>query len=432
MPIKLKIALYIALLSLILISYFFVAKTLYPTPPEIDIPEYGITNKNIGLLVKKNDPLSIQTAEIYQKARGIPAENIFYLDLPDEANISPEKFILLHQALTEKTGDHIQAFVATWQAPYRVNCMSITSALAFGYDKRWCQARQNECLPTPNSTYFNSNTDNPWNTLKIRPSMLLTGKDISEITSLIQRGVASDATRPKANAYLINTTDAARSARKAIFQKFAENFPKNNLLEIHFLDATNEESNESIAFKRNILVYETGLVNVPYINTNHYLPGAIADHLTSFGGQGLSEEGQMKAFRWLEAGVTGSYGTVVEPCNFVQKYPNPSIFIPRYLRGETLIEAYWKSVQQPSEGLFIGEPLAKPYDLLQVSALGGNLTIVTNRLKSNRRYQLLEWQEVSQEFKNITANFRTSKLGNETIIQAKNTYSKRYRLIEVN
>jgi len=431
MPIKLKIALYIALLSLILLSYSFVAKTLYPTAPEIELPEYGIHHKNIGLLVKKNDPLSMQTAEIYQKERGIPTENIFYLDLPDEANISPEKFNQLHQKLTQKAGDRIQAFVATWQAPYRVNCMSITSALAFGYDKHWCQASQKKCLPTPNSTYFNANIDTPWSTLKIRPSMLLTGKDISEISSLIQRGVESDATRPKANAYLINTTDAARSSRKVIFKKFSENFPKNNLLEIHFLDATNEEDDESIAFKHNILVYETGLASVPYINTNHYLPGAIADHLTSFGGQGLSEEGQMKAFRWLEAGVTGSYGTVVEPCNFVQKYPNPSIFIPRYLRGETLIEAYWKSVQQPSEGLFIGEPLAKPYDLLQVSTLGGTLTIATNRLKAHKKYQLLEWNEKEQRFQKIPANFRSSRLGNETIIQAKNTYSKKYKLIEI-
>ena len=29
--------------------------------------------------------------------------------------------------------------------------------------------------------------------------------------------------------------------------------------------------------------------------------------------------------------------------------------------GDTLIEAYWKSVQQPGEGIFIGEPLARPW-----------------------------------------------------------------------
>jgi hypothetical protein len=32
-----------------------------------------------------------------------------------------------------------------------------------------------------------------------------------------------------------------------------------------------------------------------------------------------------------------------------------------YLRGSTLIEAYWKSVAQTGQGLFVGEPLAKPF-----------------------------------------------------------------------
>jgi hypothetical protein len=37
------------------------------------------------------------------------------------------------------------------------------------------------------------------------------------------------------------------------------------------------------------------------------------------------------------------------------------VFFDHYLRGETLLEAYWKSVAMPGQGLFIGEPLARPY-----------------------------------------------------------------------
>jgi xylose isomerase len=32
-----------------------------------------------------------------------------------------------------------------------------------------------------------------------------------------------------------------------------------------------------------------------------------------------------------------------------------------YLSGDTAIEAYWKSVVWPGQGVFIGEPLARPY-----------------------------------------------------------------------
>jgi len=73
------------------------------------------------------------------------------------------------------------------------------------------------------------------------------------------------------------------------------------------------------------------------------------------------QQGILAALRWREAGATGSYGTVAEPCNLPQKFPNPAIVIGRYLRGETLIEAYWKSVLMPGQGIFIGEPLAAPF-----------------------------------------------------------------------
>ena len=87
---------------------------------------------------------------------------------------------------------------------------------------------------------------------------------------------------------------------------------------------------------------------------------AVADHLTSAGGalQGGSE---MSALAWLNQGATGSYGAVSEPCNRITKFPNPAVFMNHYLRGDTLLEAYWKSVEMPGQGLFIGEPLARPY-----------------------------------------------------------------------
>jgi uncharacterized protein (TIGR03790 family) len=69
----------------------------------------------------------------------------------------------------------------------------------------------------------------------------------------------------------------------------------------------------------------------------------------------------MSALRWLEAGATGSYGAVVEPCNLTQKFPNPALVAANYLNGDTLIEAYWKSVAMPGQGVFIGEPLATPF-----------------------------------------------------------------------
>jgi uncharacterized protein (TIGR03790 family) len=78
-------------------------------------------------------------------------------------------------------------------------------------------------------------------------------------------------------------------------------------------------------------------------------------------GGDLLGTGQMSVLRWLQAGSTATYGTVSEPCNHWQKFPNPLVLLKHYLHGETATEAYWKSVAWPTQGLFVGEPLAAPY-----------------------------------------------------------------------
>ena len=95
--------------------------------------------------------------------------------------------------------------------------------------------------------------------------------------------------------------------------------------------------------------------------TNTHLPGAVADHLTNLSAAFGGASGQTQATDWLKAGATASYGTVTEPCNYTEKFPRASVLVRQYQRGQTLIEAYWKSVQWPGEGLFVGEPLAKPW-----------------------------------------------------------------------
>ena len=136
-----------------------------------------------------------------------------------------------------------------------------------------------------------------------------------------------------------------------------------------------------------MLFYLTGLATVSGIATNTYLPGAIADHLTSYGGA-LTGGGQMSVVRWLEAGATASYGTVVEPCNFTAKFPEASTLVAFYYRGQTAIEAYWKSVAWPGEGIFVGEPLARPWGSAQVTFNGGTLTIRLTWLDPSRTYEL--------------------------------------------
>lgn len=325
-----------------------------------------LTGKNVLVLFKQNDSLSKKIADYYLQKRAVPKSQLIGIKLSTANNstISPSQFADIQQQIKPYLTDQIKVLLLTWHAPYRVGCMSITSAFSLGFDEKYCSHNKNHitgCHMTANSPFFNAKAHQLWQSDTIRLTMMLSGRRFEEVKELVDRGVKADNSQPNGDAYLVRTQDAQRSTRWRMFKKLADIWPEQKGLQIHYVDDHHLTQDTSIKNKNNILFYLTGYTQVPDIKSNHYLPGAIADHLTSTGGAGISNQGQMKAFRWLEAGVTGSYGTVIEPCNYPQKFPNAQILIPSYVGGDSLVEAYWKSVQQPGEGLFIGEPLACPW-----------------------------------------------------------------------
>ncbi|HMH75989.1 MAG TPA: TIGR03790 family protein, partial [Candidatus Udaeobacter sp.] len=219
---------------------------------------------------------------------------------------------------------------------------------AFGFDPAFCAEG---CRPTRRSAYFNSPSRAPFADLALRPAMLLAGQSVAEGKALIDRGVAADATFPGGPAYLLSTSDRPRNTRAAGYAMLDAMKPR---VRVERLEA------DELRDRRDVLFYFTGLPAVAGLETLRFRPGAIADHLTSTGGE-LTGHAQMSVLRWLEAGATASYGTVAEPCNFTTKFPQPALAIARYTRGETVLEAYWKSVAMPGQGVFVGEPLAAPF-----------------------------------------------------------------------
>jgi uncharacterized protein (TIGR03790 family) len=309
-----------------------------------------LTPRKLGLIVNQRDPLSLEIAEYYQVRRGIPPENVVRVEFdPTQTVLSVEAFQGIWEMVQAQTPESVQAYALTWAQPYRVDCMSITAAFTFGFDQSFCAQG---CQATAVSPYFNSAHANPADTLNIRPTMALAATSDQAARGLIERGIAADYLAPSGTAYLMNTRDAARNVRSHTYAEIQTQLgPWFNLQVIN---------DNQITGRFDVMFYFTGLAQVPAIATNQYHPGAVADHLTSLGGQ-LTDSTQMSSLRWLEAGATGSYGTVVEPCNFPQKFPHPGVLMAHYLNGDTLIEAYWKSVLMPGQGIFIGEPLARPF-----------------------------------------------------------------------
>ncbi len=306
---------------------------------------------DLAVIVNDADPTSLRIAEYYKYRRRIPERNIIHVRFtPGHSTMSRTEFQRVKVEVDRATPSHVQAYALAWTQPYRVDCMSITTAFAAGFDAAFCA---NGCGPTRPSAYFNSNSHRPYDDYGLRPTMMLAGRNFDEVQKLIDRGVASDHSFPHGTGYLVSTSDKARNVRAVAYPEIVERYSGSSF-DIRLVRAN------FIQNRKNVLFYFTGIIRVLALDSIRFVPGAIADHLTSAGGV-LTGNDQMSILRWLQAGATASYGAVSEPCNFPEKFPQPGIVIDRYLRGERLIEAYWKSVAWPGQGLFVGEPLADPF-----------------------------------------------------------------------
>ena len=311
--------------------------------------------KDLGLVINTDDPYSVAVGAFYKTARKLTDAQVLRVRIPVRAELSPVEFALLQSQIDKFFGTGTQALALAWNQPFAVACNSITGALALGFDPALCAQ---SCAPSRTSRYFNSATLRPHTDLKMRPSMLLAAKTVPMAEAMIERGVASDhtlgwwITPPVHAAYLI-TSDAARSTRAALF-------PPPGPIRSAGVDVYVQRSDVLSHIDR-LLLYQTGLAAVQSLNTLQWVPGGLGDHLTSYGGRIDGTGGQMSALEWIASGATASYGTVSEPCSHPQKFPHPQIVLLHYIQGASLLEAYWKSVAWPQQGLFIGEPLAAPF-----------------------------------------------------------------------
>lgn len=322
-----------------------------PTPTRL-------TAKDLGLVINTGDPYSVAVGEYYAQRRGIPADQIMRVSLPVRASLSAVEFETLAADVRGRMGPQVQALALAWVEPYAVECNSITSALTLGFQPAVCQ---NTCAPSAPSRLFGSTSARPMADLGLRPSMLLASGSVEHAKALIDRGIASDQQLgkrgvPIASAVFVSTPDKARNVRAAAYP------PKRTFANAGFQivrrDAADAADTKPL---QRVVVYQTGLVRVPRPDAINWLTGALADHLTSFGGVLRGTGEQMSAMDWLDAGATASYGTVSEPCNHLQKFPHPQVVLARYVQGATALEAYWSSVAWPAQGVFIGEPLAAPF-----------------------------------------------------------------------
>lgn len=308
----------------------------------------GLDAKRLGVIFNVDDPRSREIALYYAQQRSIQKDHLIGIHLPDADSVSPKDFAPLRAHVLDQLPSEIQSLVLVWSRPYAVGCMSITSAFAAGYRAEFCEPG---CGLTEKNPLFDSDGWLPADTVGWWPAMLLPSNDLALARDLIDRGVK--ASRGSGSiVYLVSTRDSARNVRAATYAAVSASLSRRQSVLLLSTPVRGEVSDA--------IGYFTGTARVEEIARIHFTPGAIADHLTSTAGV-LFGSDQMAALAWLKQGATASYGTVSEPCNHLEKFPDIAVLWRHYLSGETALEAYWKSVRMPGQGLFIGEPLARPF-----------------------------------------------------------------------
>ena len=363
----------------------------------LTLPASGLAPADLAVVVAEGDALSEAVGAAYLAARGVPAANLVRVKVNTASEtITSVDFLLLKADIDAKlaaAAPAAQATLLTWAAPSRVvgACsMGITSAMALGFDTRYCNPNPSTsaCASTAASPLYDSESHRPHAELQLRPSMLLGARTLDAAKALINRGVAADATRPAGEGWLVRTADTNRNVRWTDFVTLPAAWA--GALALNYVDnSAGLPAANSLSAKSDVLFYLTGLVSVANLSTIQFRPGALADTLTSTGGNLPNGGGQMPITAWLDAGATASYGTVEEPCNFQQKFSRASVLVDQYWRGATAIEAYWKAVQWPGQGLFVGEPLAQPFrDTPGFAIVAGEYQLKTRSLRPGSRYSL--------------------------------------------
>ena len=309
----------------------------------------GLSPSRLGVLYNVEDPSSRDIAQYYAAQRGVPLRNVIGVHLPSRNSISPAEFAPVRDGVLDQLPSSVQSVVLLWSRPYAVGCMAITTAFAAGYLAGFCEPGCARTLPNP---LYDTDGWLPADTIGWWPAMLLPTDDPALARALIQRGIAADKGGSAGIAYLVRTQDTARNVRAASYRDVELLLAKRLAIRELTTPVTQEVAD--------VIAYFTGAAEVQELSRIRFVPGAAADHLTSTGGV-LTGGHQMSALAWIRQGATASYGTVTEPCSHVGKFPSPGVFLQHYTNGETVMEAYWKSVAMPGQGLFIGEPLARPF-----------------------------------------------------------------------
>lgn len=335
----------------------------------------GGSGLNVVVVVNQNSTNSIQLGNYYCEKRQVPPQNLLRASWAG-GNVAWQKSDFQSVVLNplrsmlsaRQSANQIDYVLLSMDFPYRVTdasgANSTTAALFYGFvpdDPAPGPGLPASCsLP---SASFNPYAGSEYPFRYVAPgssqtnflTVMLTASNLAQAKLVIDHGTAGDGTFPTQTVCLGKSDDGARNIRYALFDNAIFN---TRLRGNYSMQRINTNSPNNLGC---LLGYQNGyqFISPPLAL---FSPGALADQLTSFGGALFEVSDHTTALVFLNAGAIGSYGTVVEPCAYLQKFPAAQDYFYQS-RGFSMAECYYQSVTNPYQGVLVGDPLAAPFAL---------------------------------------------------------------------
>ncbi len=338
------------------------------------------------LIVNGNSAAAMTVANHYIDLRGIPAERVLVLEPPEsyfrEENGGTRwrtnadrttQFVVepLRQKLEELNDPFPTALIFSPDWPTRIalgggNFVSLTAfAGTLGNLPDFEQIQKGQAI----SPWFTAPDQRARGRRLIRypatelneagfhPAMMLgvfyEPLDTEALVAALKRSAGADHTVPKGSVAIVTNEDVRTRARLPQMELAAERLARRNI-PLHM------ETRE-VPLPETLIGAMEGAASVPVQRryAGKLVPGAFAEHLTSFAGT-FHNDSQTKMTQWIAAGAAGTVGTVDEPMSIWTKFPLVEIF-ERYAMGNTLLEALMQSLGSPFHSLPMGDPLCRPW-----------------------------------------------------------------------
>jgi uncharacterized protein (TIGR03790 family) len=285
---------------------------------------------------------SVELGEHYAALHDVPAHHVCSVGFSTNlVSLASNEF---HDLLLMPILDHLDAegldgqidfLVLCQEFPTRVrNTEGVAASLFYGFQNApfYNEGGIGCSLPSyVSNDYFRAErafrSTDAWNATNGFVTFHLLASNVETAKLVAARGAAAQSTFPTSTINLYVSGDQPRIVRERLYPDAEFSFTSLPGLPATFVFPP---FYAQLSGKTNVMGYHDGDPYPPpfVYQNNTFLPGAYADHLTSWGGMVTNlanETSQATVLDWMNLGATASYGTVAEPCAYPEKFPAPHL-----------------------------------------------------------------------------------------------------------